>query len=94
MSEKKSVLEDLISRLKQERDELNLQMHLASMDAKDEYERLSSKCDELTQQFDPIKDAVSETSENVFAALGMVADELKIGFQRVRQAVSDEDSEK
>lgn len=90
MSEKRDALDDVISKLKQERDELKLKMHLASMDAKDDYERISGKVDELTEQYDPVKDAVEETAENIFSALGLVADELKAGFQRVRKSVSEE----
>lgn len=90
MSEQRNSLDEVISKLKQERDELQLQMHLASMDAKDEYERLSGKCDDLTDQYEPVKDAVEDTTENIFAALGMVADELKVGFQRVRKAITEE----
>ena len=90
MSDQSSALDDLINKLKQERDELKLQVHLASMDAKDEYNRISDKVDQLSAQYDPVKDAVEETAENVFSALGMVADELKAGFQRVRKAVSEE----
>ena len=91
MSDQKNVLEEVISKLKQERDDLKVQMHLASMDAKDEYDRLSRKCDELTDQYEPVKDAVEDTADNVFSALGLVADELKIGFQRVRKAVSEDE---
>ena len=40
MSEERSGLETLISTLRQERDELSLKMHLAGMEAKEEYERL------------------------------------------------------
>ena len=47
MSESKSKLDRLVASLKQERDELKLKMHLAGMDAKSEYDRLSGKCDEL-----------------------------------------------
>ena len=91
MSEQKNALEETISKLKQERDELKLQMHLASMDAKDEYDRISNKVDDLTEQFEPVSNAVEETAENVFTALGMAAEELKIGFGRVRKAITDQD---
>ena len=50
-------------------------MHLAGMDAKDDYDRIASKVDELAEQYEPVKDAVEETAENVFTALGMLADE-------------------
>jgi chromosome segregation ATPase len=90
MSTQRNALEDIISKLKQERDELQVKIHLASMDAKDEYDRLSGKCDELADQYEPVKDAVEETAQNVFSALGMVAGELKVGFQRVRKAIKEE----
>ena len=91
MSDQRNALDDVINRLKQERDELKVQMHLASMEAKDEYERVSGKIDELTEQYDPVKDAVEETAENVFTALGLVADELKVGFERVRKSLTEEE---
>jgi len=91
MSKKRNALDDVISKLKQERDELKLKMHLASMDAKVEYDRLSRKCDELTDQYEPVKEVVEETAENVLSALGLVADELKIGFQRVRKALTEKE---
>ena len=69
---------------------MKLQVHLAGMEAKDEYERLSGKCDQLTDQYEPLKGAVEETADNVWTALGMVADELKVGFQRVRKAITEE----
>lgn len=90
MSTERSALEEVIAKLKQERDELKVQMHLASLDAKDEYDRISDKIDQLTDQYEPVKDAVEESAENVFSALGLVADELKVGFQRVRKAMKEE----
>ncbi len=90
MSDSKSSLEELISKLKQERDELNLQMHLASMDAKDEYDRLSGKIDELSDQYEPVRDALEETAGNIWSALGLAAGELKAGFDRVRKAIDEQ----
>ena len=89
MSDSKSSLDKLVSEVKQQRDELKLQMHLASMEAKDEYERLSGKYDELSEQYDPVSNAVEETAENLIAALGLAAGELKHGFQRVRKAITE-----
>lgn len=90
MSNQSSLLNDAISQLKQERDELKLKMHLASMDAKDEYNRVSGKVDELADQYAPVKDAVDESAGNVLSALGLAADEMMAGFHRVRKAISDQ----
>ncbi|MCR9293397.1 MAG: hypothetical protein NXI32_11805 [bacterium] len=90
MSEEKSTLDSLVDLLKQERDELRLKMHLAEMDARDEYDRLSGKVDQLSDQFEPVKNALDETGKGIYAALGLLADELKVGFDRVRKAVIED----
>jgi chromosome segregation ATPase len=84
MSEQRTLLETTISNLKQSRDELRLQLHLAEMDAKEEYKRLTEKVEDLATQYEPVKDAVGDTAENVFAALLLAAGEVKHGFDRVR----------
>ena len=89
MSDTRKKLDELVNTVRKERDELKLQIHLASLDAKDEYERLSKKCDRLADEYQPVTEAVEKTADNVVSALGMVADELKFGFQRVRQAISE-----
>ncbi|MAT68171.1 MAG: hypothetical protein CMJ58_01470 [Planctomycetaceae bacterium] len=82
-------LNDLVESLKQERDELKLRMHLAGMEVRDEYERLSGRVSELNAQFEPVREATEDAAGNVFAALMLAADEMKNGFQRIRQAVKD-----
>ena len=87
MSETPSTLDQLLSKLKQERDELQLQMHLASMDAKDEYDRISAKIDEVSRQYEPVTDAVEDTAKNIVSALSLAAEEMMAGFTRVRKAI-------
>ena len=89
MSTDKSNLDELISALKQDRDELRLRIHLAGMEGKEEYARLSTKIDELTAQYEPVKDAVADTAGNVFSALMLAAGEMKTGFSRIRKGLMD-----
>jgi hypothetical protein len=91
MSDQRSALQEVITKLKQERDELALKMHLAGMEAKDEYERISGKVDQLTDQFEPVKSVMEESAENLLAALGLAAGELKVGFQRLRKAIREQE---
>ena len=90
MSEQKTTLEEIISSLKQERDQIRVRLHLAGMEAKDEYERLSSKTEELLAQYEPLKHAVDETSENVFSALSLAAGEMKNGFSKIWHSLDKE----
>ncbi len=88
-SESKPLLDQLIEDLKQQRDELQVQMHLAQMDAKDEFGRLKQKLKDLEFQYEPVSDAVEESTSNVFAALQLAGEEMLHGFHRVRKAILD-----
>ena len=89
MSDTRKKLDELVNTVRKERDELKLQIYLANLNSKDEYDYLSKKHDQLADEYQPVTEAVEKTADNVVSALGMVADELKFGFQRVRQAISE-----
>jgi uncharacterized coiled-coil DUF342 family protein len=80
-------LAELISSLKRQRDELALKIHLGKQEAKDEWEKVTARLDELTKDYEPVKDAVTETTGNVFDALKLVAGEIQEGFQRIRKTL-------
>ena len=86
----RDALSELISSLKQQRDELQVRMHLAQTEAKDEYDRLTDRINELTDQYKPVSDAAAETADNVVAALTLAAQELMTGFDRVRKSLEDQ----
>lgn len=77
----------MISSLKRQRDELKLQIHLGSADAKEEWERLDEKFQSLVSRFDPLKQAVDETTEDVWESLKLVAGEVTDGFHRIRKSL-------
>lgn len=85
MSEQKDHLAELISTLKQQRDELALKAHLGTMESKEEWDRVSAKFDQLTSDFEPAKNAVEESAGDVWESLKLVAEEVKSGFDRIRK---------
>jgi uncharacterized coiled-coil DUF342 family protein len=86
MSERER-LADLISSLKQQRDELALKIHLGKKEAKDEWERVTARLDKLNKDYEPLRNAVGETAGGVFDALKSVAREVQEGFQRIRKSL-------
>ncbi|MCA9261412.1 MAG: hypothetical protein KDA61_19485 [Planctomycetales bacterium] len=82
---------DLIEVLQRERDELRVKLHLAGQEAKQEYDRLTDRIGELVRQYEPTRDAVEETAENVWAALKLAAEEMKAGFGRVRKSLESDE---
>ena len=83
--------DDMIEELKQKRDELRLQMHLASKEVKDEWEELEEKMEHFSgkaKQFS--NDAkLKETGAGIGDALGQLGGELKRGYDRIREALRD-----
>lgn len=84
MSDVKEQMTKALDHLKQQRDELQVQLHLAKADAKDEWARLESQWDEIKPKLEAARDEVGKTAESVGAALGMAIDELKKGYERLR----------
>jgi hypothetical protein len=86
MSEK-SNLDELISVLKQQRDELRVKMHLAGQETKQEYDRLSNRINDLMAQYEPTKDAAAESADKVFSALKLAGEEMLNGFHQIRKTL-------
>ncbi len=87
--QEKSSVEALITTLKQQRDELALQIHLAGMEAKEEFDDAQAKLDKLTEDLEPVKKAVADSAANMWESLKLVAGEVKDSFDRIRDAVTD-----
>ena len=83
--------DDMLEELKQKRDELRVQMNLASKEVKEEWEELEEKMEEFSgkaKQF--ASDAkLKETGSGLGDALGKLGHELKLGYERVRDAIKD-----
>ncbi len=84
MAEVPEQITKALEHLKQQRDELHVQLHLAKADAKDEWARLESQWDEIKPKLEAAREEVGKTTESVGAALGLAIDELKKGYERLR----------
>ncbi len=75
-------IDDILEDLKQRRDELRVQMHLASKDLQDEWEELEGKMKEFSERAQ-----IEATAEGIGDALGGLGHELKLGYERLRDAI-------
>ena len=87
MSDARSKIEETISALKQQCDELALQIHLGKAEAKEEFEAAKAKLDQMTADYEPLKNAVEESASNVFASLQIVGEEVLNSFERIRKSL-------
>ena len=85
-------IDDLFEELKQKRDELRVQINLASREVKDEWEELEEKMEEFSSKAKEMADdaGFKETGQGVGKALGQLGHELKLGYQRIRDAVRED----
>ena len=79
-----SEFEDFVAQMKQKRDELRVQMHLASKEIQDEWEELEEKMEEFSE-----KAKLEETGEALGQALSRLGGELKRGYARIKDAVKE-----
>jgi hypothetical protein len=77
--------DDLIDDLKQQRDELRVQLNLASKEVKDEWEELEGKMQKFSAEA-----KLAKTGAGISTALGLLGNELKLGYQRIRKTVKDD----
>ena len=76
-------IEDLVEKLKQERDELGVKLHLAKMEANEEWQELERKWSKLEAKMKQVGDAASESTGDVRAAAELLGQEIKAGFKRI-----------
>jgi len=85
----KEDFENLLDKLQVERDELNLKMHLASMEAKQEFEEAEKQWQHLKTKATEIADETVETSEDFIAKAKIVGEELKYAYNRIGKRLAD-----
>ncbi|MGB5445383.1 MAG: hypothetical protein WBM99_07725 [Psychromonas sp.] len=73
----------LVDKLKAERDELKLKVHLGSMEAKEEFEQAEKKWQQVKIKASEIADDAVETSEEYIDKAKVVGDELKEAYARI-----------
>lgn len=85
----KNEFENLLVNLDSVREELQLKLHLASMEAKDEFEEAEKQWVQIKNKAAEIADESIETSEEYIAKAKIVGDELKEAYQRVAKRWSE-----
>ena len=85
MSQERAKLEELIHRLKRERDELRVQIHLAKTEAKDEWQELEKKWEVVENKLAALKKETKDASKDIGAALGVLSEEIANAYKRIRK---------
>ncbi len=86
-------LEELITTLERERDELRVKVHLASLDAKDEFAELERRLDALRTRLNTrggeAKETAGDVGDVVSETARKMADDLREGYRKIREKMAD-----
>ena len=87
MSDLDDKLEEVLAKLKTERDELRVQLHLLAAEAKDEWEDVEKHWEHLESRAKRVGDAAADAGDDVAAAGKQLAEEIGNAYQRIRKSL-------
>ena len=76
--------EDALAALSQQRDELRVKMHLASMDVRDKWDELEDHWEQFVARNEQLKRELEPTVDDTKAALSLLKEELAEGYRVIR----------
>lgn len=85
----KNEFENLLAKLNTQREELQLKLKLASMEARAEFEETEQQWREIKNKAAEIADETIETSEEFIAKAKIIGEELKEAYQRIAKRLSE-----
>ena len=84
----KQEFDELLEKLNAVRDEANLKLHLASMEAKDEFSQAEETWEQVKQKASEIADDSVETTDEFIGAAKVVGEELAEAYHRILGRIS------
>ncbi len=83
MSDIRLSVDRMVNELKHERDELKVKLHLARMDAGDEWHKLETRLAKLDAKARELGNATAEASHEIGAAAKLLGEEIRKGLKAI-----------
>jgi len=84
MSKESSSYEEMVQKLEQMRDEIQLKIHLGAADVRDEWTEVEKKFQHLRGRAERVGEAAEDAAESVGEALELAAKEVRQGFEKIK----------
>lgn len=81
--------DSLAEKLKQQRDLINVKLHLAGMDVRQEWEQNEHKWKQFKAQLAEIREEADDTTEELAAATKVIGEELGSAYRRIVERLKD-----
>jgi len=83
MSNLKMRADDVIDELRHQRDELNVKLHLAKLEAKDEWEIIETKLSKFESRTKQLGGVTAEASRDIGEAAKLLGEEIRDGLKKI-----------
>lgn len=80
-------LDHLIADARQKYDQLNVQMHLAGMEAREEWEGMQDRWRQFCDDCERVKAAADESGQKIDGSFDSVANEFRAAFDRIAKEI-------
>lgn len=87
MTDLEDRLEQLVGRLREERDELRVRAHLLRAELRDEWDEVERKWEHLEPKLERLRDSARASSADIGAAAGQLGEEIAHAYRRIRDAM-------
>ena len=79
--------ENVTKQLKRDRDELNLQIHLAEAQVRDEWQEIDKKWQHFIAMSKRLGEATGESAKEIGSALELLGEELKNAYKNIKKSI-------
>ena len=83
MNEINKQLDEMARKLQHEAEELRVKVHLAKMEASDEWEELEKKLAKFNAKAKELGGVTAESSKDIAAAAKLLGEEIRDGFKKI-----------
>ena len=83
MSDFNQSINNMLQELKQKRDELQVQVHLAKLEANDEWKTIQGKLEKVELKAKELSKATVESSSEIASAAQLLGQEIREGFKKI-----------
>lgn len=78
---------EMLEKLKTQRDELRVQIHLGAAEARQQWDELEKKWSDFETKARQVGGATAEAGKDVLGAAGELGAELKAGYEKIRKSL-------
>lgn len=87
MNDIKAHIEEMLDEIKQERDELQVRLHLAKLETSEEWQKLEAKLGKFESKVKQLGGVTAEASKDMGRAAKLLGEEIREGLKKIARTI-------